>query len=440
MQLTKVSGALALGLLISGTQGCHDPLPDLVQDPPSGTTSAPPVVFVPSPRDAGSSPSASATFHPTPSAEPLPTPVDPDANEPRRDPALTLVHGLVDSRYIYLCRTDPSGQIAADAELEPPGGLLFGQHWVWTEDDLDFETELGWWLLGSERALAAGTSCMTAIERGAPSSGDAGTKRTDADAASPVRGRDAGLVDAQGLDASADTPPDTARDAGSLGPDSDAGSATLDGASGEPTADASVEVVVVPSLRFRPFITLPQGSLADGRSTLLVASGCLGGFDVPDSTWCGTSEPRGSDALRPVFVPLSRRTAFSALGLQALNASTFARASVRSQPDEGASGAVLSLATDLVPGQLWPRQVNTSITLEDLGEDPGSVELQLVLGLGDEPVLRQTWQQALDFGGVPSLVHGRAYSLLLLGAVLPRTVTGLNGARFVVIDNDPLTR
>jgi hypothetical protein len=30
--------------------------------------------------------------------------------------------------------------------------------------------------------------------------------------------------------------------------------------------------------------------------------------------------------------------------------------------------------------------------------------------------------------------------LLLLGAVLPRTVTGLNAARFVVIDNDPLTR
>jgi hypothetical protein len=320
---------------------------------------------------------------------------------------------------------------------------------VWAEGDLEFETELGWWLLGSERALDAGTSCKAAIERGAPSSTDAGVERPGADAA-PSQGWDAGLVAAQARDAGSDVLPDAAladaaladaaRDAGPLGPASETGSVALDGASGEQTADASVEVVALPSLRFRPFITLPQGSLADGRSTLLVASGCLGGFDVPDSTWCGTSEPRGSDALRAVFVPLSRRTAFSALGLQALNASTFARASVRSQPDEGAGGAVLSLATDLVPGQLWPRQVNTSITLEDLGQDLGSVELQLVLGLGDEPALRQAWLQALEFGGVPSLVHGRAYSLLLLGAVLPRTVTGLNAARFVVIDNDPLTR
>ncbi|MBN2196554.1 MAG: hypothetical protein JW751_27325 [Polyangiaceae bacterium] len=111
-----------------------------------------------------------------------------------------------------------------------------------------------------------------------------------------------------------------------------------------------------PELRAAALATIPEGTLARERSTLLVARGCLGGGYVPGAdleSICGAGGTSSGFTASPLFVRLSRLTAPDSVGLTAVHAATPVAADERLSVALTLDGSTpIELVTGLLPGSI----------------------------------------------------------------------------------------
>ncbi|HEX2733427.1 MAG TPA: hypothetical protein VHM70_17570 [Polyangiaceae bacterium] len=419
-------------------------MPDLSIDPAEPTSSAPPFVAAPVPQS-----SASATSS-TPAA---PTEVAPSGDqEPSNDPAFMILHGVLDATYVYFCPARQTGEIDDDAVPMPPRGLAYGELWVRGASEFDFAAAVSLWLVASEQRLAEGTKCgelaMRAAEALAESNaepGDGGppsTEEPDAalllDAATAAaEGHDAGLLS----DASNWRDASQALQSGSMSDAADGGDAAPRDAGSRAVSLESFDVRAPglarrPKLRLSPFASFAEDSFQRASVSLLAATGCIGPIAERDLSACGLTVAAPS-SLAPVWGPLSRIVDFSALGLQFLNASSLADATLRSAPDDQNMGVYLTVASDVGRGEIAPSQARSGVQLDDIGSDLSRTYLTVEQGLASEVLFSESWQAVLARSGNPELASGRPFTIALLGAVPPSANSTLNPTRMLIIENDP---
>lgn len=367
-----------------------------------------------------------------PSTEPTSPPVNrPGSDEPDRDPALTVVHGVADATLLYFCPEGEGGELQAEALPSPRGGLAYAETWVRSVDDFDFDAGLSEWIVAVETPLADDVRCGD-VQKLALS--DAGSQATPASGAEAVL--DAGAVHKE-LDAALAFELDAAHADAAF---TDASDAVVPVDSGSPDA-ASLERDAAQANprppRVVPFVTFPAGSFDRAKSSLLIAGGCVGPVSSAQATYCGTSHAMQS-SLQPYWVPLSRTTAFDSVGLQFINASDVPRATLRSTPDAGATGVFFSVGFDVGIGGIAPDALHTGVALADIGADLSSVQLAVEVGAGSDPVFTQTWQTVVREARDVELRDGGAFSFILLGAVTAPRSRAFNPARLMLISNDPV--
>ncbi len=399
-----------------------------------------------------------------------PPEVDPRAGlppEPPGNPALTLLHAVVDAKTIYFCvaaSAEDGQELRLFASPLPDGGLAYGESMVLTpSDELDFkQAALSVYLIAAEPEFVQDKDCGELLQAGgleppvmadvalepfaserrlllaqtASAAADASADPGDAGLADAGRLRDGGafgvfdastLADAaaghdastpKGADASADAPRDAA-------PSGDAG---------------SERPVVIPELRVQPLAALPAGSLASF-SHLLSPSGCLGAptfEDEIEELLCGPGYSSRRTTLTPIFVRLSRRSSFDSVGFQVVNANpAFPLLTLRSAPGES-EFPTLTLASDVSFGQIAPRQTRTGVAAARLGDPLGRVPLQIVAGTGN-PVFTIPWSVPLESSGISGLEDGHAYTVILMGPVPGLTAESWwNGTLLSLVRNDPV--
>jgi hypothetical protein len=218
---------------------------------------------------------------------------------------------------------------------------------------------------------------------------------------------------------------------------------TLLGASEAGAIDAGAQspaviAVEVPALRMLPFAAFSAQSLEAERSSLLVASGCVGGYATPPSGVCSTNQQPGNSSLLPVFVHLSRLTRYDVLGLQFLNASVLDVATLRSDPSASpdSAGLYFTLASEVQLGQIAPPRLSTGVALESVGAPLADVALVIDVPGGAEPVFTSDWQSALDEAESEALRNGSGWSFVLVGSPVGDD-RQFNSLQLLLLPNDP---
>ncbi len=378
------------------------------------------------------------------------------SDEPTGRRAVRFLNGVVDAKRVYLCPVDPvAGEPVTAALPWPRAGLEFGASALLPEREPDAHEGSAWHLVAVLEPLPDDMSCGEAAAWAARRAvADAGALQSDAGDASVVGQRPSvdgpGSGEAgtprPGLDATVSE----SNDAGVVGTRFDASSARLsdvldsplpDAASPDAASDAGprLAAVTVPALRMVPFAAFSAQSLQPELSSLLVASGCVGGFGGAPDDVCGAAFESRRTSLLPAFVHLSRVTRFSVLGLQFLNASTLEAATLRSDPTsaESASGVYFTLASDVRIGQIAPSRLSTGVAREDVGEPLSDVVLTVDEPSRGDSVLVTDWQRVLDGWGTDELSNGSGWSFVLVGSPVGDD-RQFNGLRLLLLPNDPL--
>jgi len=249
--------------------------------------------------------------------------------EPAGPPLVTLLHGVVDAPRVAFCVSPHVGGVAVPGGAPlPEGGLPFGGAIALsTLPGVDVAAEdATLHVVAGDAELLSALDCAAALGRAAEGVGGSGGA-----GGAPEVGRGG-------------------HEAGALALPSGAAGADAAGAGGIPPASATP-----PALRARPLVTIPAGTLAFERSTLLVARGCLGGGGVSDADAPGICGGGGDATLAPVFARLSRLTEAGSVGLMAVHAATPLTSDERLSVGLAASGTGwLAVATDLGPGAVGP--------------------------------------------------------------------------------------
>jgi hypothetical protein len=284
----------------------------------------------------------------------------------RRSDRVTLVHGVSDVERVVFCLSPTTG--VARAEPRPPGGLAYGEHLVLDDSDVDFETqEIDVAVIGGDLAQIAAMDCAEAIAAAnvMPSGGEGGA---------------AGAAGA---------PPNAAAGQGGAG-----------GAASSPP----------PALRAATLARVPAGTFFGGRSALVVAAGCLGGFQHeagPDV--CGADYRADAATLKPVIVSMSRELEFDRVGLQAVHA-TVDSSSVDVVVRE-VDGTTHTIATELGLASIAPSQpIFVSASKLQLGtvvDVRGSGTAVLLGSHGFSAVAQRA--------GLEQLSDANTYALVLIG-------------------------
>lgn len=328
--------------------------------------------------------------------------VNPD-DEPAGDDVLTLVNGVVDTPSVQVCfaRLDDEG----NAELvgSPLPELAYATSTVLTElAELSFEQDvLQPWLIAGDLAQIDGLDCAEAVEL--------------------AREAEAAV-----------TPEPEPEDSGAGGASGAAG-ATF-GAEGG--AGPALEK---PALRARALAALPAGTVAIGRSILMVLSGCLGGaaYDGASvSSVCGEGYAPDAPTAQPVVVKLSRDFRFDKVGLQGLHASlAMGSADLRVSGDNGS--VALVFASSVTFGEVSPRPSDTRFSVLDVGAGDARFGLQAI-GENAEVLHQAAWPELMEAAGLSSVSAARTYTAVLLGP-RPRLFPEgwWNPPAFALVDNDP---
>jgi hypothetical protein len=191
-------------------------------------------------------------------------------------------------------------------------------------------------------------------------------------------------------------------------------------------------------LRFGTVATFPRGTLGEGYSLLLVATGCIGGsaFADPDAgSICGEGYDPTRGNLAANVVVLSRKTSPSALALQALHASRASQErGVRVAP-QGDVLPVISIAEGITEGTLRPREPRLDLGTDDYGV--GLSGWALEVNAAGTPVFEESWADVLERGGIEELEPGRGYTLVLIGPAAGAARSWWNGSVLTIVDNDP---
>jgi hypothetical protein len=205
------------------------------------------------------------------------------------------------------------------------------------------------------------------------------------------------------------------------------------------SSEGGSEDAATPSLVARALPMIPAGTLAAGRSYLLVVSGCMGLSDHVDPAQhivCGHGYTPQTPTLELLLLRLSRITQPAALGLQVVNASLATeRFDLRSSAPEAGSEVPLSLANNVIYGAIVPNPARVDLVRSVLGIDSGH---RLEVLQSGSLVLQRTWIETIATGRLDDIENGNNYTVLLIGPV--PTVGGerwWNMPTLSIVANDP---
>ncbi len=344
---------------------------------------------------------------------------NPDYEPPGGDDVLTLVNGVVDAESVRVCfaRVDDAGE--SELVSSPLPELGYGASTTLIElEQLSFvDDHIQAWVIAGELELIDELDCRDAVDL---------AEREEA-SVTPARALAAAGGAAGAGGAEADAP------AGAGGA-FQAGEAGAGGAGGAPEIPLEK-----PRLRARAVAALPAGSVATGRSVLMVLTGCIGGAAYADrvaTSACGASYSPQRPSLQPVVVKLSRQLRFDTVGLQAVHASLPTETlDVRATNSDASTALVF--ASSVAFGSIEPRPADTRFTKLELGVERADYGLQ-VIGESGSVAFQEAWPAILERSGIADLQSGRAYTAIFLGPA-PRLIkTGFwNDNAFVIVDNDP---
>lgn len=289
---------------------------------------------------------------------------------PRVPDTVTLVHGVVDAGPTAWCFSR-AGEPPV-GEPQPAAGLEYGRRWAvslpeglsWERDAVDVT------VLAADPARLDGLDCVGAVERARELQAGAG--------------------------------------------EGGAGGAGGGGAAAGSGGVAGAPFVPQPELRAAVAARIPAGTFAAGRSTLLVAVGCIGGpgsLGEDAASACGEGFGAAQPTLSFVVTPLSTQRDPLHVGLQVVHAS------LASGPVDvtlrGVGESALAVASGLAVGGVAPRTPSFAAAAADLGS---AAELD-VQSSGTAAVLASTsWQDLLREAEIEAVSDGANYALVWLGA------------------------
>ena len=318
--------------------------------------------------------------------------------EPPGRSVTTFMHGIVDAERVAFCfaRHDEAAPVLV-GEPRPSGGLAYTSSLVLESvRGVDLETTpLLPYVIAGELELVEDMDCEQAVE----------AARDEMNAVSAAPG------------------------AGGAG-----------GETGEGGNGGAPEPPKPPRLRVASLAEIPAGALAEGYSSLYVATGCLGGAAFShalEDEACGRGYSPGSPTASAVLVTLSRVHADGKLALQALHASLASPAlTVSSAPPDIAVQASVPVAYDLRRGALSPREPTTQLTVDDWGVALPGWRAQA--SINGTVVVSDRWNFVLGRAGIDAFEAGRGYTLVVVGPSGDIGARGFwNDAAIGLVDNDP---
>jgi hypothetical protein len=342
--------------------------------------------------------------------------VNPD-DEPLGDDVLTIVNGVVDAPSVALC----FARLTADGEGtelvgSPLPELPYGAHTILTGlEGISFADDtLVPWALAGDLALVDGLDCAAAVELAAE------------EEAKVTPSRESGGEGGAGGDGAG-------AQGGSSGTETAAG-----GAAGAGGAAAEPEPLEPPVLRARALPAIAAGSMATGRSVLMVLAGCLGGAaytDVLEQAACGDDYSPSSPSVQPLVVKMSRKVGFDKVGLQGVQASPALAAPIDLRV--AADGVPLLLfASGVSLGGIEPRPADLRFGVAELGPSQSAYGLQAARDGG--VLFEQPWPRILAASGIEELEPFRNYTAVLLGPDPLLVEPGFwNESAFALVDSDP---
>jgi len=344
--------------------------------------------------------------------------INPD-DEAMGDDVLTIVNAVVDAPSVRLCfaRVGEDGQ-TQDFVGNPGAELAYATSTTLTAlNGLSLiDDTIQPWVLSGELSRLDGLDCEAAVALAQSEE----AKVTPANAALLGLGGAAGETGAGGSAAGEAATP---------------GSGGAAGESGVPVTGP----FEFPTLRARPLAALPPGTVAIGRSILMVLTGCSGGVaynDTVETSVCGPAYTPTSPTLEPIIVKLSRVVGGGTVGLQAVHASQATRSlAVRASGDKGAVS--LLFASSLSFGSIAPRPADTRYSPSELGVENFDYGLQAIDDKGGVSY-QEAWSDILTAAGLPAIVAGRGYTAIFIGPDPLLLKEGWwNPSAFTLVDNDP---
>ncbi len=174
---------------------------------------------------------------------------------------------------------------------------------------------------------------------------------------------------------------------------------------------------------------IPAGTLARGRSVLIVAVGCLGGLPYEQEVVefvCGSGFVPDEGNAGLLVASMERTPLKQGMGTQVFAASL--GSGLLSVDHVAASTAeTRTIVRDLAAGKIAPRPPSKELSLQSLGTSPGDNLLRVYVDNSPDPSVVTLLSDALGRGGlsVDGLQDGSNYTIVLVG---PRP--GLEGDWF----------
>ncbi|HLV66318.1 MAG TPA: hypothetical protein VKY73_10930 [Polyangiaceae bacterium] len=393
----------------------------------------------------------SAGFTPLPGSGGASTTGGRPPDEPPTEDVLTFLNGAVDAEALLVCLGHRAeGTFEPVGEPFPEGGLAYGRALVVEPPaELDLENEaLEARVIAGELELVEGMDCAEALEAARleeaavteGQNGEGGEGGAAGAGGAGGAGGSASEVDA-GAGGTAGADDEDLASAGGAGGAEQGTEDIAGGAAGELGSGGAPAVPAPkPRLRARALPVLPPGTLTGGRSTLLVATGCLGGpgYTHPRETLaCGDAYAWNRPTIGAVLVRLSQSRAFGKLGLQTLQASlATGEVDMRSAPLSDSAYTPITIGGRLTYGVITPRSARVSLSIAEYNADAKDWGIQVVEAGSVLHV--ESWAEVVEHSSV-TLENGRSYTLVLLGPAVGLRPNGFwNPSLVSIVDNDPL--
>jgi hypothetical protein len=376
--------------------------------------------------------------------------------EPAGRAVTTLLHGVVDAPRIAWCFGRGSGSSDLFGDPAPRRGLAYGESFSFERlDGVDLdEDDLSLLVLAGELELVEDLDCeaavalarkeMAAVAGGTGGGGAGGEAGAENGGAAGVLA-EAGAGPASASESAGQAGESAGGHAGAPAGQAGEGGAASGAAGGgggvsEAGAGGSAEpgLPAAPRLRVATLASFPAGTLSEGYSLLLVASGCIGGPAFSDrdaERVCGSGYLPRNGSLTANLVVLSRKTAPRAIAFQALHAVHGASERGVQVNPQGDVLPVISIAGGINEGTLLPREPRVDLGTDDYGIGLSGWTVESIAS-GMAP-RNEPWSDIIERGGLEELESGRGYTLVLIGPPDADAGKWWNAPALTVVDNDP---
>ncbi|MFW5740168.1 MAG: hypothetical protein ACOC1F_07365 [Myxococcota bacterium] len=186
---------------------------------------------------------------------------------------------------------------------------------------------------------------------------------------------------------------------------------------------------------------VPTGTLARGRSVLMVAAGCVAGSDDEASVLeavCGLGY-MPSEGNASLLMASMERTSVGAMGLQVFSAAK-AAGKLTVEHVTAFPSMATTLVHNIAVGQMAPRPPTDALPVGNLGTSAEENSVRVFADNAAEPVAEELLTEALERGGLTldALQDGKNYTVVMVG---PKPAVG-EGAWFrpftvTVLPSDP---